>query len=413
MKKTLVLITYQFPYLPGEYFIETELEYLAAKFAKVIILPIRLAWMFGSHRRKQRRIRVKGVTVETHFNPLLHFFYLIRAVGEAPFLVARYRHTWSGHRHIPNSTLREWLRSAIKVSLAKAAIQRRSKHHGTDAIYYSYWRLEAASALAILKARGDIANLFCRCHGGDLYFKNRYPFENLIHQHSDGLFPVSDDGAAFLVHTKGFPQQNVSVQRLGVRLPPVVASSSADGVLRIVSCSNLIAVKRVHLIAEYVARIPFKVEWVHFGDGQTRAVIEGIISRFDESKAAVLSGSVPNSDIYKHYAEHPVDVFINLSESEGVPVSIMEALAFGIPVIATKVGGTREIIDGTCGYLLDKECRFDAFLDGINHLIQPDSPDFRGGARRRAEILCDARSNYEETCALMCRIADSNIMRVF
>jgi len=49
---------------------------------------------------------------------------------------------------------------------------------------------------------------------------------------------------------------------------------------------------------------------------------------------------LPHNDVLNYYASNPVDVFINTSSSEGLPVSIMEAMSFGIPVIATNVGGT-------------------------------------------------------------------------
>ena len=44
-------------------------------------------------------------------------------------------------------------------------------------------------------------------------------------------------------------------------------------------------------------------------------------------------------DVYKRQAQ-PYHVFLNVSSSEGVPVSIIEAMSFGIPCIATNVGGT-------------------------------------------------------------------------
>jgi glycosyltransferase involved in cell wall biosynthesis len=44
---------------------------------------------------------------------------------------------------------------------------------------------------------------------------------------------------------------------------------------------------------------------------------------------------------------------VNLSSSEGVPLSIMEALAMGVPVVATAAGGTGEMVDETVGELLE------------------------------------------------------------
>ncbi|WP_034445885.1 glycosyltransferase [Butyrivibrio sp. AE2032] len=62
-------------------------------------------------------------------------------------------------------------------------------------------------------------------------------------------------------------------------------------------------------------------------------------------------GQVPNNQILKFYGEHDVNCFVMPSEMEGLPVSIMEAESAGIPIIATDVGGIREMIDGN-GILL-------------------------------------------------------------
>jgi glycosyltransferase involved in cell wall biosynthesis len=48
------------------------------------------------------------------------------------------------------------------------------------------------------------------------------------------------------------------------------------------------------------------------------------------------------------------DIFVNPSYSEGLPTSVMEAASVGLPVIATDVGGTREIVEhGTTGLLVE------------------------------------------------------------
>ena len=50
-----------------------------------------------------------------------------------------------------------------------------------------------------------------------------------------------------------------------------------------------------------------------------------------------------------------VSVMLNTSISEGVPFSIMEAISFGIPVVATDVGGTSEIVDNIVGELIEPD----------------------------------------------------------
>ena len=99
----------------------------------------------------------------------------------------------------------------------------------------------------------------------------------------------------------------------------------------------------------------------------------------------------------KIYAEKHFDLFINVSESEGIPVSIMEAMSFGIPVIATDVGGTSEIVENCYnGVLIEPE-----FIPGevagiIINLSNSDNSDMRSAARKSWEKKYNAVNNYRK-----------------
>ena len=63
-----------------------------------------------------------------------------------------------------------------------------------------------------------------------------------------------------------------------------------------------------------------------------------------------LKGNVDNAALLEDYITENYYLFVNVSSSEGIPVSIMEASSVGIPCLATDVGGTGEIIsDGVNG----------------------------------------------------------------
>ena len=113
----------------------------------------------------------------------------------------------------------------------------------------------------------------------------------------------------------------------------------------IVSCSNIVPVKRVPLLAEAIGKLDFKVRWTHIGDGPLRSEVEFVAEKYPEYVTCELLGVIPNAQVIRYYAEHHVDLFVNASRSEGVPVSIMEAFSFGIPVIATDVGGLHQVED--------------------------------------------------------------------
>ena len=88
-----------------------------------------------------------------------------------------------------------------------------------------------------------------------------------------------------------------------------------------------------------------------------------------------LRGQTANDELLEFYASHRVDVFVNVSSSEGVPVSIMEAIAHDIPVVATAVGGTPEIVSpalGT-GEVVDADAAPEAIARVIRAVL--DAPD--------------------------------------
>ena len=94
----------------------------------------------------------------------------------------------------------------------------------------------------------------------------------------------------------------------------------------------------------------------HYGDGPQLEEARAACSLLTHSTAK-FAGALPNDALLGEYAAKHFDVFVNVSSSEGLPLSIMEACGFGIPVIATDVGGTHEIVsDGVNGFLLPSDC---------------------------------------------------------
>ena len=187
------------------------------------------------------------------------------------------------------------------------------------------------------------------------------------------------------------------INRLGVYdrgLNPI----STSRVIRIVSVSNLIPLKRVHLILEALELIETKnIEWFHFGDGPLFHTIEKQSKSLRNNIGVKLMKWVPNSVILDFYLNNHIDLFINVSETEGVPVSIMEAFSFGIPCFATNVGGTAEIVNKTNGCLVDKDFKINELSEFITNIRELKlKNDLRLNARSTFEKFCDAEKNYNE-----------------
>jgi len=98
-----------------------------------------------------------------------------------------------------------------------------------------------------------------------------------------------------------------------------------------------------------------KITWVHFGDGPKLAEVKALALEILSSNITFeFKGRVTNKEVLTWYTENNPSLFINVSTTEGIPVSIMEAMSFGIPVIATDVGGCSEIVNNENGMLLPK-----------------------------------------------------------
>lgn len=149
----------------------------------------------------------------------------------------------------------------------------------------------------------------------------------------------------------------ISTQYLGCtkpnqRLNPWTLADS----LHIVSCSRMDANKRLGLIISALKKwTNGNIKWTHIGTGVLEHDIRLQAEELAEANPLVqieFLGRLDNSDVIYYYETVAVDLFVNVSKSEGLPISIMEAMSYGIPSIATDVGGSSEIVNSQNGFLL-------------------------------------------------------------
>lgn len=402
--KQMLLVSYEYPFGSSETFLESEIEHLTKQFDIVWVLPSRAAWSpsWFSAARHQHRALPKGCRLVSP-QPDLAWW---AGVGVAEFVRLVVRAQFLRVRRMPFlPQVRVVAREAVKAVLLARAVVLFLEGVGARLYAYSYWKSPAASALALLKESGVVPGFITRCHGGDLYYEVlRYPirpFDRLVADQSDAVVAVSQHGADYLTE-HGFQKDKVVLCRLGVRVK-ALAKSSNDGVLRIVSCSNIVPIKRLDVLANALCDLAIPFEWTHFGDGTDCDIIGRIVLHLPTHGRACFRGRVSNDEVLSHYAEAPVDLFVNTSLSEGIPISIMEALVAGIPCIATNVGGTSEIVDENCGMLVDP--RIDA--KALARLLESVSTNRRVweekriAARLRGIELCNAERNHRQISELL------------
>ena len=88
------------------------------------------------------------------------------------------------------------------------------------------------------------------------------------------------------------------------------------------------------------------------GDGVDRGKLEGLVEELDLGKYVKFIGKVPNEEVPEYMVASDVFVLPSLSESFGIVN--LEAMASGLPIVATKVGGLPEVVkDGETGFLVE------------------------------------------------------------
>lgn len=93
---------------------------------------------------------------------------------------------------------------------------------------------------------------------------------------------------------------------------------------------------------------------------------EKVVSQQRENMCVRFMGRMDNSAVQRLYVDYPIDWTILLSRYEGGhPIAACESLAYGVPVVATQVGGLGEMIDDDCGLLLSANPTEEEFVRGI------------------------------------------------
>lgn len=290
-------------------------------------------------------------------------------------------------------------------------------------LFYFYWGDKSVLILPFLKrfmaAQGRRVPLaVMRLHGSDAIeeAKGILPFREQIYGAVDYAVPVSGMIESYIKCRYAVQPRNICTFRLGSPEGGRTLSweRGPAGELHIVSCSNVVPLKRVEYIADAVALLAERLHnesgigdvkslcWTHIGDGPQRVALEQHIKSriaaagFPANLCRVeFKGAMPHREVLEYYRKNHIDLFIHASRSEGGPVVIMEAASFAIPVISTKVGAVDEMIPQE--WIIPVEATPDILVDKVvEYLLLPDGKRLalKEQNRRIWEERWNAERNY-------------------
>lgn len=394
MKKLLIL-TVEWPYGKGETFFENEAKYVMG-YDEVYCMPL-------TKTENCRNVpeNIKIINSKEYSNKTINILTGLMNTDFFKELLGLLK-----SNRLSLSNIKSLLRFSGMVAKRKKMLSDWiSKNVSTTDILdvYTYWMASDAVAVSTQKEKYNINKFITRCHRFDLYEyaapSGYIPYRKNILEKADCIMPISEDGLDYLV--KSYSEKykyKYKVSKLGTLDWGINSFEGNREELTIVSCSNLIPVKRVELMLEALKYVKHKINWFHFGDGVLRTNLESRIKDLPDNIKFTFKGSVKNTELMKWYQEHYVDLFVNTSESEGIPVSIMEAMSFGIPVIATNVGGSSEIVlNEYNGFLLDKDFSVNTLaclIDNYAEICIEEQMEYRKNSRAFWKNNYSADRNY-------------------
>jgi glycosyltransferase involved in cell wall biosynthesis len=389
--RDLVILTAGYPFDHYEPYLDLEVEVLAERFRHVHVLP--------SETGTRKRPVPANVSV-TELNWLGQWSReeKLRALASPEalsvlFETIRYPANW--RRYWPN---RRFYLDILAMNVLRSGVLRRFIEQTglQEPVFYDYWFENNTVALAILRRAGVTPTAGCRAHNFDIYDerweRGPVPFREFKAKELDAIFAVSEHGARYLRVRVPASSAKIEVFRLGVE-PQRTDGGPPPKIPLIVSCAWLEPRKRVALIPEVLARVGVPLHWIHFGGGDEWASVEAAAATLPETVSWELRGSVDHDEILAFYHENHVGLFLSLSVSEGIPVSMMEAQSFGIPIAATAVNGVPEIVTERTGVGLDRDASLDEIAQAVRASLQPDRFD-RHEVASFFEDRFDARKNY-------------------
>ena len=153
----------------------------------------------------------------------------------------------------------------------------------------------------------------------------------------------------------------------------------------VVTVSRLVPIKNVRLLVEAVALLRARVANPHLlivGDGPGRDTVRARAAELDMAERVTFAGSVPHRETPAFY--RAADVFALSSDFDNSPNAVLEAMACGLPIVATDTGGVHDFVDGPAGGAIVPPGDASALAHALeSYLLHPHLARAAGASNRK------------------------------
>jgi len=161
-------------------------------------------------------------------------------------------------------------------------------------------------------------------------------------------------------------------------------NSKEDEYVKFVNVARFTKVKNQATLVEAISIISKKyknIKMLLIGDGELRAEVEAMVDNYNLKDVITFTGNISN--VYEKLKQS--DIFVLSSHYEGLPLSILEAMAAGLPIIATNVGGVPDVV--TDNGILVEDNNLSQLVEAMVKLIENKELRLRMGEASRKNVM--------------------------
>ncbi|MDT0685256.1 glycosyltransferase [Autumnicola psychrophila] len=369
--RRLYYFTDSFPFSVDYTWKSAEVNEASKKFDEVIIVPF-------TYTKENKFSFAKNVHIveptlgKTLFAKPQYLKHLIASTQPKPWFREFFRAITKGKQAII-----DWYLATIysDIIVKKDIFKQLEKEKDQQeySVLFFQWTMNNALLVPLLRKWG-YQNIICRMHGFDLYefrHNNYIPYKADLLKNASICTFISEHGRDYATQLYPFIKSKSKLHYLGAKemgeniLDP-------DQKFHIVSVSRAVPLKRLGLIVEALKLLKRPVKWTHIGDGYALEEVRKSaqeIEKFNVYCEVKFLGWLNPEAIRSYFSENGINALILVSETEGLPVVIMEAFSASIPVIATDVGGVSELVNAENGILLTSNPEASEVADAIELLV--------------------------------------------
>jgi glycosyltransferase involved in cell wall biosynthesis len=186
------------------------------------------------------------------------------------------------------------------------------------------------------------------------HYKVLRPFIGWLWRDADALVAVSNGLRSYAQETTPDLPIQVIPNAIDLSVFTPALQQEVDGPVRLLYVGRFNVFKNVETLIEAVAKLSQmnvgEFELTLVGEGEQRQMLERMVSDLGLTRRVHFAGWVARDRIADYYRH--ADIFITATSWEGMPNTVLEAMACGLPIVGTQVSGLHELVrDGVNGYL--------------------------------------------------------------